>query len=710
MIIRLRCNWNRVTTSGLAICLLVAATVQAKSKDDLAGLLSKARSEVVGSTAVEESLGQEMHPWENAKSKDWLDNHLIRLVQSTEFGASLVDLLHSTVRSVFDIENPALSRASLLYTYEQYEQTHRKLVALDENRLSASDRDVYRRLLMKTLRKLQKDKELKSLIQRLLTHDPAFFRSQESFSLASKMMLSFSEVAYQSFLQDNLDFYPFFPSSEQCLEQYISFMEQRRSKVDYRVLRRLAMYVSSNQILAPWLEKLIREGRLKIKGRQNPQILGIRLLIRMGHFAQAETYLQGQLAMLSGQDYYDHLRTLGYLFERQGRLSEAFELYRSHLDKHGRNRQTKEVWESYSRVLGRSGAFAEAAREYGSLSKIYARSYLRWYHFWYLYRSGRYQEAVRLVQNPRRIRRYLRDSKDKVGFDYWVGKAYENIGDRTLAKRYYQKILNQRASSYYAAMLLARWETDAALKQVMGDDIDVGPLSEKRLASIDFIDNTKLSGLYANYDEWVNDYSELDEYELPRKIDHLLTEQFSNRETWKVKYPLIHQEWLEKVSVQFEIDPLLLASVIRAESRYNPEAVSPVGARGLMQIMPYTAQRISYELGDERFVLSDLSNPRISIIYGGYYLRRLMNYFGNNIVLALAAYNAGPNKVREWVEFCGACTTDEFVESINFRETRRYVKAIVAYYTNYKRIYERELGPRIAVTVPERVEAQGEIY
>jgi soluble lytic murein transglycosylase len=126
---------------------------------------------------------------------------------------------------------------------------------------------------------------------------------------------------------------------------------------------------------------------------------------------------------------------------------------------------------------------------------------------------------------------------------------------------------------------------------------------------------------------------------------------------------------------------------MRSESHYNPEAQSGVGAQGLMQIMPATAVHIARLLGDSAFNLADLKEPRVSIAYGAYYLQKLLKYYGGNYGVAAAAYNAGPIAVNNWIEACRGCDLAEFVESIPYRETRRYVKSIMKNLVTYKAIY-----------------------
>jgi soluble lytic murein transglycosylase len=147
---------------------------------------------------------------------------------------------------------------------------------------------------------------------------------------------------------------------------------------------------------------------------------------------------------------------------------------------------------------------------------------------------------------------------------------------------------------------------------------------------------------------------------------------------------------------------------MRAESSYNKEARSPVGAVGLMQLMPYTALKIATLLHDEDFDIREVTDPEINIGYGLYYLDRLLRYYSDNPFLAAAAYNAGPAAVNQWLGTCRDCRADEFVDSIPYYETRRYVREVIRNYEVYSRVYlgrpAMSVLPEMPKTLPENEE------
>jgi soluble lytic murein transglycosylase len=140
------------------------------------------------------------------------------------------------------------------------------------------------------------------------------------------------------------------------------------------------------------------------------------------------------------------------------------------------------------------------------------------------------------------------------------------------------------------------------------------------------------------------------------------------------------------------LDPALIAAVIYAESKFEPRP-SPAGAQGLMQILPATAYFIAHLSGGTSFTASDLATPSINVAYGSYYLRYLLDHYGGNEMLALAAYNGGLANVEGWVARAGAAGRTLALAEIPFSETRAYVLRVMRAQQDYRALYPRELGP-----------------
>ena len=160
-------------------------------------------------------------------------------------------------------------------------------------------------------------------------------------------------------------------------------------------------------------------------------------------------------------------------------------------------------------------------------------------------------------------------------------------------------------------------------------------------------------------------------------------------EYWQALYPFPYEDTILEWSKRRQLNPLLVTSLIRQESRFEPEIESWAGALGLMQVMPATGQSAAQNIG-----LSDysLTNPEDNINIGTYYLDFTHKKYNNNSMLAVASYNAGPNAVAKWVSRYGLEDADEFVEKIPYKETKGYVESVFENYWNYMLIYNPEVN------------------
>jgi soluble lytic murein transglycosylase len=147
-------------------------------------------------------------------------------------------------------------------------------------------------------------------------------------------------------------------------------------------------------------------------------------------------------------------------------------------------------------------------------------------------------------------------------------------------------------------------------------------------------------------------------------------------------YPLPYASIVRGHARNYRLDPALLAAVIYAESKFHADARSSSGAVGLMQLLPDTAKGIAVHTGGTRFQLSDLTNPELNVRYGAWYLRHLLDKYGDEQT-ALAAYNAGQQNVDEW---------RARGEPIQFSETRQYVHRVEELKSIYRKAYAGRLG------------------
>jgi soluble lytic murein transglycosylase len=167
---------------------------------------------------------------------------------------------------------------------------------------------------------------------------------------------------------------------------------------------------------------------------------------------------------------------------------------------------------------------------------------------------------------------------------------------------------------------------------------------------------------------------------------------WADKAVQEVKLPLRHDDIIRQQAGDKGLDAALIAGVIYAESRFRDQT-SHAGAKGLMQLMPETADYIAQKSGGIAFVQGDLASPDVNIAYGSWYLRYLLDKYDGREVLALAAYNAGEGKVDEWIAVAAARGESfRVVDHIPFPETRHYVEQVLDARAQYRRTYARELG------------------
>jgi soluble lytic murein transglycosylase len=309
-----------------------------------------------------------------------------------------------------------------------------------------------------------------------------------------------------------------------------------------------------------------------------------------------------------------------------------------------------------------------------------------WEAAWVSYQFRDYQGAAgylkKLAANPELREKAL----------YWLGKALSNSGDPAGAQSAYASLADEFPFGYYA-LICNRWCELGAFPVPPKNLSEALPMPagferEKALISFGLFDEAAreltagrksrnplgIARLFLEMDNF-NGALHAVAKENPRRMEK------ESASVWGINYPLAFREEVAKNALATAIPESLIYAIMRTESNYSPSALSPVGAVGLMQIMPATAEAISR--GDS----ARLTRPEINIRLGAKYLRDQMATYARSIPLTAAAYNAGPANVKRWQKSLAGLPQDEFIESIPFRETREYVKKVVSTMELYQRLY-----------------------
>ena len=334
-----------------------------------------------------------------------------------------------------------------------------------------------------------------------------------------------------------------------------------------------------------------------------------------------------------------------------------------------------------------------------------------WRIGWLHYRNGRYQMALLAFQN---ILSAPDDPQWTPQALYWSGKVHERMMDGHAADSY-ADLCRRYVYGYYCQLTQAATKTLVSTPPLAVDPVAAAPTdvvqelkrdrhylkaAELRLLRMDQDAAKELSALADRYAkdravlmELCGLLSEAGEYHHALRLTRLYFRDAIERGAgdgvssalWSAAYPTAYLPLIRSHAGR-AVDPLLAAAIIREESQYDVRALSRVGAVGLMQVMPATAQVLQKRSGGADLDRDDLFDQETNIRFGVRYIEQLLQQFSGNVIYAVAAYNAGPQAVFAWMAKYGAREGDEFVEMIPYLETRQYVKRVLRSYREYMRL------------------------
>ncbi|ERP87967.1 hypothetical protein Q670_16350 [Alcanivorax sp. P2S70] len=271
-------------------------------------------------------------------------------------------------------------------------------------------------------------------------------------------------------------------------------------------------------------------------------------------------------------------------------------------------------------------------------------------------------------------------------WQYWLAKAQEQNGEPDAARTLLQQAAKGRNFyAFLAADQLGEPYQFSTAAFVQGEDFSPPPAAARIGMLLDMGEDR------AAHEEWMwlmwhsneQQQRQLAQYALEQQWYSMAVAASIQAKAWDTlawRFPPAYRQTFEKAGRENDLDPWLAMAVSRRESAFNPRARSPVGASGLMQLMPATARNVARDSGHARPDQEKLYDKDLNIALGSHYLAGLLEQFNGNRLLALAAYNAGPHRLNSWLEEDDkAVAADVWIESIPFRETRDYVKAVLTY-------------------------------
>jgi soluble lytic murein transglycosylase len=319
-----------------------------------------------------------------------------------------------------------------------------------------------------------------------------------------------------------------------------------------------------------------------------------------------------------------------------------------------------------------------------------------WQKAWTYYRTGNHGKALEMFDT-------LYKTYGETRYLYWKNRSLEKSGNQGLVRQI-PHIPNKRNHNFYFLMSVLRGKgeipgSDKGGSKRCGDyappsrieTLDTLGFAKEAAAEIAHLskNTSDVPGMIclSSYLQTKGDY----------KTSIAVAERIPFRkDLYDLYYPLAYFDLVEQAAKANGLDPLLVLSIIREESRFAADARSIAGALGLMQLMPQTAAIISRKTRVSLGGSDELYNVRVNVTLGSYHLASLVKHFGS-APPAIASYNAGEDKVKEWLSSGKYASMDEFIEDIPYDETRNYVKKVMTSYLEYMRQQGRTEIPALLV-------------
>jgi soluble lytic murein transglycosylase len=348
-------------------------------------------------------------------------------------------------------------------------------------------------------------------------------------------------------------------------------------------------------------------------------------------------------------------------------------------------------------------------------------AYAHWKAAWLNFRQGKKDDAKALLETQ--VEQYPA-SNEVVPSLYWRARLAENEHDYGRARAWYLKIVNRFRQYYYGDLARERLKTipadpataaDPRLEKIppappvktLAELTEIPPDNLRAQKSL-LLENGALYDLAVR--ELQNAAADGDSPWAAAQIAHVYQDEGRYdralqtlkralpgyfgmdldelpRPYWEGLFPRAYWDELKRYAEGNQLDPYLVAALVRQESEFNAGAVSRANAIGLMQLLPGTGRRMARELSLRGYSVGMLTSPATNLQLGTRYFHQLLDKFGGNVEYALAAYNAGADRVEDWRASGEFRDNQEFVESIPFTETREYVQAIMRNTGVYRRLY-----------------------
>ena len=554
-----------------------------------------------------------------------------------------------------------------------------------------------------------------------------------------------------SFLEKTLDQPDWFFEEYDLAEKFIKVAERKKVAVPFEVTANLWMNPdtlkdaeASDQRIKGEQQKpsgAMVVNRMKTISRLRLDMYLIKHLpTRLNGLSKSERAKLGEIYAAAMHRERFYTKTLKLM--KQGYFTENFSMpedrqlywqarmWRKKNDEHPMAKVVKQISKKYPSSDAHEDILLEISRAYkgnnkDEVAEIWWKKLLKnfpkrrsgeiaaWELAWYHYQQNNWETSLKYINDG--LRNGINNPEVAAKFVYWQGKLAVLEKKQERAQRIFNNLLSWYPNTFYG-MLAQRTMSSLVPKKIPYKEKDYWHDNPPELKAneerteLEFAEFVMAAGdgnIGAKHIRNLVDLKSpkeliwksslvLDEYGEYRSLQTIVVNHYlgdlkripiQDQQVWTFAYPRPYWMDVQNFSKNAGIDPYLALAIMREESLYQADVVSPASARGLMQLMPYTGKRVAKIIGLQLKDEKDLFDPKINIQLGTSYLGQISKRFGEVIQIA-GSYNAGPGRMKEWLKRFPDRDLDEFVESIPYIETRNYVKRVFRTHQLYKAIYE----------------------
>ena len=517
------------------------------------------------------------------------------------------------------------------------------------------------------------------------------------------------------YLKKIIDDYPFEPVAVDALDKIISVRKTQGKIInDDEILLGISLYIKQRKYSESYEFYKKYEKNIDRKIAERDFELG-RIQYYLGNYDQALKIFKNTIKKYPRSNLLPEARLLiARSLWRKSEYEKSIKEYLTFTKLHPKNKMVPEVFWKIAWIYEGEKEYDKAVLYYGKITRrknefkdmaVFRKGFC-------YFKADKYREALN-VFNILIMRKNVNHRLQDTAI-YWKALTLEKLGDTAQSNRFLKMLAEMKVPTYYSFKAEERLGSNSTLSMVSQENsaeqnisnkdyekyqelkkgVIVGKLFGKSFGR-EIIDNArkrrKNSSAFLKC--ILTAYEEIEAYSKAIRVSIALKGRYVNGKTpeefvsiMKKVYPLYFSEEVKHVLKENKINPFVVLSIMRRESAFEYDVISRAGAVGLLQLLPENGRKTAKKLGIP-FEWSDLNDPEKNILLGYTHFESILKRYKGNYAVAFAAYNAGEYNVNEWVKKYGLSDMDIFIDSIEYIETRNYVKAVFEAWWLYEKLW-----------------------